>query len=93
MRVSKKMLNARIEILNKTTGSPVNYRQNKEDNKTSIGHFCLDQAYGGYSLNRVCNEMGGVTDRFCYGRHTARELFDRVTAMIEGYQLAKGDIK
>ena len=91
MRITKKMLEAKISDLNLVTGSPISYYKNPEskDYVTSIDHFCLDCAYGGYSLHRVCNEHGGVNDRYCYGRHTARELYDRINAMIEGYQLAK----
>ena len=91
MRITKKMLEAKIDSLNTITGSPVSYFQSTDpDNrKTSIGHFTLDQAYGGYSLERVCNEGGGVDDRHCYGRHTARELHGLLTAMIDGYCLAK----
>ena len=92
MRITKKMLQSKIDLLNTITGSPTSYWDETGARRvTSIGHFCLDQAYGGYSLERVCNDSGGVTDRHCYGRHTARGLSDLITAMVDGYQLAQGD--
>jgi len=87
-RISEKQLHSVINTLNEVTGSPAEYRG---ENGTNIGHFCLDVAYGGYSLNRLSNTQGGVTTRYCYGRHTKRELYDLIHAMIQGVLLGKGD--
>ncbi len=86
MRVSEKELRGLINRLNKETGSPVEYRD-PVTTDTNVGHFTLDCAYGGYSLNRISNKQGGVTDRYCYGRHTKVELYDRIGALLQGLEL------
>lgn len=45
-RITDKNLQAVVDRINRITGSPENYRS--EDGSTSIGHYCLDGAYGVY---------------------------------------------
>ena len=81
MRVTKKMLEAKVELLNKVTNSPQEYRTGSN---TNIGHYMLDGAYGGYALHRVMNETGGVNNVFRCGHVPARELAGLVDAYIQG---------
>lgn len=88
MRITEKDLGILVDRLNKLTGSPASYFG--EDRKTNVGHFCLDWAYGGVQLQRVCNECGGVSVVFSCGYTTKRSLYDLIHAYIKGYELAKG---
>ena len=74
-RVTKKQLEAVIEGINELTGSPLTYATVLKGGKRvmNIGHFYLDQAYGGYQCLRITNEGGGV-EEISYGHVPAREL-------------------
>jgi len=85
-RITDKMLQIRVDYLNKITGSPAEYFI--EAGNTATGHFLIDSAYGGVALERVTNTTGGVTDVFDSGHMPKRELFERLCAFIEGYELA-----
>ena len=85
MRITEKDLDKAVERLNKLTGSPLTYMN--EDRKTNIGHFCLDYAYGGVQLQRVCNHSGGVRDVLITGFVTKKELYAQIHAFIRGFEL------
>ena len=85
MRITEKDLNKAVERLNKLTGSPLTYMN--EDRKTNIGHFCLDYAYGGVQLQRVCNHCGGVSNVLHSGFVTKKELYSLINAFTLGYEL------
>lgn len=85
-RITDKMLQIRVDYLNKITGSPLEYRD--KEGFTNAGHFLVDSAYGGVSLERITNIHGGVTDVFDCGHMPKRELFDRLCAFIDGYEFA-----
>ena len=88
MRITEKDLTKLVARLNELTGSPLTYMD--ENRKTNIGHFCLDYAYGGVQLQRVCNHSGGVSTFFNTGYTTKRELYNSIHAFIDGYKTAKG---
>lgn len=88
MRITEKDLSKAVERLNELTGSPLTYMD--ENRKTNIGHFCLDYAYGGVQLQRVCNESGGVSTYLHSGFTTKKDLYNLIHAFIDGYKLAKG---
>lgn len=51
---------------------------------STIGAYCLDGAYGGVSLHRYVNEAGGVSDVFRCGYVTKRDLYNRISAYLDG---------
>lgn len=54
-----------------------------------IDAYTLSGAYGGYSLHRIVNESGGVTDVFGAGHMPKRELYDRMHAFLRGFEIAE----
>lgn len=81
------MLKAKIAYLNEITNSPIKPYENVNGKlKANIGNFHLYQAYGAYSLHRMVNEGGGISDSYVYGLHTKRELFNRLNAFINGLE-------
>ena len=77
--------------MNRETGSPLEYCSNKPGERFSanIGHYHIDQAYGGYALDRVMSTGGGVHN--VLGRGTARDLYDQMHAWLNGYRAAKSE--
>jgi hypothetical protein len=87
-RITEKMLQIRVDHLNKITGSPESpWTRDESGAHSNIGNFHLSHAYGGVSLHRMSNEQGGVSDVFSSGHVPKRELFDKICAFIDGYQL------
>ena len=78
MRVTKKMLEARISELNNILrGSDTP----KEFGPKRAYYYTLDCAYGGYKLNRYCSNGSGESD-VSYYRMTVRELYYVVNSMV-----------
>jgi hypothetical protein len=77
MRYTRKNLDEACAILNKESGSPLDY---------VAGHFYVGSAYGGYRLERLCSK-GGASD--ISDRGTAREVHTFVSAMLKGIDLGK----
>jgi hypothetical protein len=86
-RITDSMIQARIDQLNKLTDSPMTPYT---DGKANIGNFHLSSAYGGVCVHRMVNEAGGCSSPIVSYHTTKRDLFDRLCAFIDGYQLAKG---
>ena len=93
-RITKSMLEKRIDYLNKVTGSPETPYTRRSDGKlyANIGNYHLDSAYGGYSIERMTNSAGGVSDLFECGHQPIREIYNRLNAFIRGYDQAKREI-
>lgn len=91
-RITVKNLRALAATLNRMTGSPEkSYSDNNGDCKfkANIGNYHISQAYGGYSLHRMLNDAGGVSEVLTSGHVPARELYYRIHAYIRGLQDAK----
>ena len=71
-RTTIKQLNAAVERLNEITENPTTY--SKRDNgkfTANIGHYHIDQCYGGYQLVQTSNTGGGIrTIQPCRGTKT-----------------------
>jgi hypothetical protein len=83
-RITEKHLQAKIDYLNKITGSPM---QPYMDGKAQIGNYHLSHAYGGVCLHRMHNESGGVSSPLSTGHITKRELLGLIHAYINGIEL------
>jgi hypothetical protein len=91
MQITLSMLKNKIEYLNQITNSPVKpYSEVNGKIIANIDNFHLYQAYGAFGLHRMVNEGGGVTQNHIYGLHTKRELFDRLSVLINGIEFNKG---
>lgn len=90
-RIKLDYLESLVRIINKRTNSPET-PWNKEGDKikANIGNYHLDGAYGGYSLNRMTTEGGGVNDVLSCGHVSKRDLYNRLRAFIDGLE-AKGE--
>lgn len=87
-RISVKDLERLTERLNKLTENPTEYR-NKETGKANIGHYTLSGAYGGYELQQIVTDGGGVTCPLYTGHVPKRELYNKMQAFISGIELGK----
>lgn len=83
-RITIKDLNIAVERLNEALNMPMEYSTQSDTFKANVGHYTIDRAYGGFSLYQVANASGGVHDIFHCGHVSARDLFNRLHAMIEG---------
>ena len=93
MRVTKEMLENKVDQLNMLTGSPRKYFSTDGKYIINIGHFCISGAYGGYELQRVYNEGGGVTTPLNTGHIPKKELYNLISAFIDGYAYGSWQLK
>lgn len=62
MRITVAQLQAKVDYLNKVTGNPpAAYVKDGDKYIGQIGHYMLDGAYGGYALEQIMSESGGVS--------------------------------
>ena len=93
MRITQSFLRQQIKNLNSLVGLadvPI-YRVDDEGKVIggNPGVYCLSCAYGGYALHRMSTSGGtGVNDIFG-GHGPARELSDKISALMYGIGLSK----
>jgi hypothetical protein len=90
-RITLKFLNAQCERLNRLEGAPLeSYSKDESTGKftANIGNHHISQAYGGYSLHRITNAGGGVSNPLSIGHVSARELSGLLSAYIAGMNRA-----
>jgi hypothetical protein len=86
-RITIKQLEAKVRLLNLITRNQTDvYLPYRKGGKliANIGTYYIYQAYGGYQLQRICNEGGGASDITPYG--TKKELLYQVRAMVEAVE-------
>ncbi len=90
-RITIKHLTVLADRINIETGSPRTYwvDPSADSRKTSIGHYHIDSAYGGWALDRTCNAQGGVSDILGRGHVPARELYELMHAFLRGFRAAQ----
>lgn len=85
-RITQKMLDVRVELLNQATGNPLEtYRQIDGRNVAQIGNYHISGAYGGFKLLQIVNEQGGCRDVLYSGYVSKRELYSLICAFHQGY--------
>jgi hypothetical protein len=89
-RITKKLLQARIETINSILNLPATPYTLHEDGTRSVnqGVFILTQAYGGYGVGKMSKE-DGVWSAIWNGHITARDAYDRLSAFIAGLTFTK----
>lgn len=88
-RITRKDLDRACNRLNTLTGAPSDsYTRNAETGKltANIDNYHISSAYGGYALNKMANESGGVHDVLRMGHIPARELYNLIHAYIGGIE-------
>ena len=84
-RITKKDLDAVVARINRITNSPEASYANTGDKYTAqIGNYHLSGAYGGYSLHRMENKSGGISDVLRCGHVPKRDLYERMQSFIAG---------
>jgi hypothetical protein len=89
-RITKKLLQARIETINSILGLPATPYTLHEDGTRSVnqGVFILTQAYGGYGVGKM-SEEGGTWSAIWNGHISARDAYERISAFIAGLSFTK----
>ena len=84
-RITEKNLDARANVLNSLFKvNPIPYIFTGQSMRSNEGTFLISKGYGGYCLERISNNVGGVRDVFRCGHIPARQLFDLMGAYIYG---------
>jgi hypothetical protein len=89
-RITKKLLQARIDTINSILSLPATPYTLHEDGTRSVnqGVFILTQAYGGYGVGKM-SEEGGTWSAIWNGHITARDAYERLSAFIAGLTFTK----
>jgi hypothetical protein len=88
MRITRKVLEAKVAYLNQYLGQSTEAWTKQADGKyrANVGTYVLDHnsIYGGYVLNRICTEGGGQSHAITSKRVSASEMDNFITAFFEG---------
>jgi hypothetical protein len=77
-RITKAMVQTRVDAINRRLGfdpETITHR--------SVGAIHLGAAYGGYRVERLCNDAGGITT-LQYNYAPLREAYNFLNGMIVG---------
>jgi hypothetical protein len=91
MKITRAFVERQLERLNITAGTPLTPYTANPDGKgctSNVGNYHLDNAYGGYSLQRIC-EGGGSTPAFTHGYFPLKEVSNQIHAYTEGFCAAR----
>lgn len=81
-RITEKMLQRRVDELNKLEGF-------ERPKYSTVGSYVLDGAYGGVQLQQYVNECGGVTVISKGGYTTKRELYNQIACLLDFLYIKK----
>ena len=87
-RITEKMLQAKVDYLNRVTNNPGTPWTRNGDGKltANIGNYHIDGAYGGVRLVQHMNKGGGI-NVILDGFAPKRELFNEIKAMLIGIEV------
>lgn len=87
-RISRTKIDARIDYLNRLTGSPAEPYTKGADGQWSPnpGNFHLEGAHGGYKLARMAGPNGASSDPLCTGYVSLRALYDAIDCYIRALE-------
>ncbi len=89
-RITQRHLDGLVQRINRATNSPeATYTKTDTGHAANIGNYHLDGAYGGWELERMVSEGGGVSDVFRCGHITRRDLYNRMRAFLAGIEAAR----
>jgi len=86
-RITNANLKSLCDTLNNRTGNPRTYCQSADRYTANVGHYHVSHAYGGVALCQVVSKSGGVTDVLYSGYVTERDLWNRMHALLRGFEL------
>lgn len=84
MRITEKDLQATVDRINRTAGTPeMPYSKRTDKMEPNAKCYHLSFAYGGVALHQMCDEGTGVHD-ILNGHKTKRELYNEMHAFLKG---------
>lgn len=87
MSVNIKNLQSQIDYLNEITGNPKEvWTRVNGQNVAHIGSYELTGAYGGWNLEQIVTDGGGVTMPLGSGFYPKKELYAKINAFIIGIE-------
>ena len=92
-RITLEDLDRTVDSINKAQDTPCEPWSCRDiDGKYigNIGNYHLGSAYGGWSLQQMMNEQGGVRDVFQVGHVPKRRLYDLLRAYRAGFTAGTG---
>lgn len=89
-QISKRMLDLRIEWLNKALNRPLaSYTRTNGAYTANVGNFHLDKNIGGWQICEMIGDKGGVSCPFGHQRMTKAEIVTTIDAVLEGIKMAQ----
>ena len=92
-RITSKFLRAQISNLNRLVGKTDDIYTLDQDGRVNggiPGTYCLSGAYGGWALHRMADSGStGIHDVFSCGHMGARDLSNRISALMYGMEAVK----
>ena len=91
MRISKSMLQHKVDYINRITGNSERawYTTSEGERLAKLGHYQLSQSMAGYNLEQIVTEGGGVTNPISLGSMSGRELYRALDGFIAGLEANK----
>ena len=84
-RITSTHLEILAKRINEIKGTPKkSWIVENGKNKSLVGNYHIDGAYGGVSLHCMANECGGINDVLGCGHISKRDLWNRMRAFLEG---------
>jgi hypothetical protein len=83
-RITVKDLRPMLDRLNSITQNP---QEPVADGRFQPGCYTLSEAYGGVALTQIKSTSGAEDDVFRTGHIKKRELYDKLTAFLDGLDL------
>ena len=80
-RVTIAELENLVQVINRLTGH--------SDGAENVGRYRLGGAYGGWRLERIVNDGGGIDTPLGGGYYSKKELAGKLRAFIHGLQTAQ----
>jgi len=78
-RITEAMIERKIKRINELKGV-------KDPAWNIPGSYLLSCQYGGYSLDLISTDCGGIKDVFSCGHVPKRDLFNRINAYLAGME-------
>jgi len=84
MQVTKQMIDHLIDRINVEAGTPLEPRTNQDGKiRANIGCYHYSKQLGGYHLEQIVNEGGGVRSVLRCGRVPKKEFYNVLMAFLE----------
>ena len=87
-RITEKMIQARIDYLNKITGNnPQPWSKDDQGrHRANICNYHLSHAYRGVCIHQMFNDGGGITTPLASYHDTKRKTYDALCAYLSGIE-------